>query len=164
MHRKLTTAQIEQTCRALAARNPHLSGRALRAELRERFGAVGRADRVFAIWRAVTGERPRSTGALHDPALMASAHLVEERAQAAEERANLAEERERAHQDHWASEIHALREQLRRVRQPASESGFVHQRYHEALMKIAQLERQIASLQGRLRAAGLSLVEPDTQT
>ena len=44
-------------CRDVLAREKTPSGRLLRRALRERYGAVGRTDRVYSIWRRLTWVR-----------------------------------------------------------------------------------------------------------
>src|ERR1035438_2078720 len=56
MNRKLTDRQITAVCRELLARDPATSGRAVRAELKNRFDSPGKTDRVFAVWRTVRGD------------------------------------------------------------------------------------------------------------
>ena len=114
MSRQLTEHRIRTTCRDLIANHGRVSGRALRRELRVRFGAVGKTARVFQIWREESVAKP--------PAPEIPVHMakVQQRLQVAEAamvenqaRAERAEFREQAHQEHWAMEIDRLREQLR---------------------------------------------------
>ena len=124
MNLKLTDQDIEQTWRALIARQPRVSGRQLRQALKAQFGTMGRTDRVFAIWRQLKEQHQRST---RDPPTAVERRLADaERAaaearaaqQAAERRAELAEERERVHQERWANEIYELRAQVQRLTHP----------------------------------------------
>lgn len=124
MHRRLTEPQIRATCRELVAANANLTGRQLRRELKRRFGAVGKTERVFALWREETAVLRRATAAADLPTDIAE---LQRRLKAAEEtaaenlkRAELAEYRERAHQDHWAIQIDQLKQQLQ---SQAQESG-----------------------------------------
>ena len=55
MNRRLAEELIRSTCRELIAKHGSVSGRGLRAELRRRFGAVGKTERVFRIWREELG-------------------------------------------------------------------------------------------------------------
>src|ERR1700728_2056215 len=103
MNRRLSESRIRGTCRELLAKTGHVSGRSLCAELRARFGAVGKTERVFAIWReemSAKAERdaPKVT------AIPADVVELERRLKAAEaaaaesrKRAELAEYREQAH-------------------------------------------------------------------
>ena len=51
VNHRLPEARIRSTCRELLATHGSVSGRRLREELRRRFGAVGKTERVFRIWR-----------------------------------------------------------------------------------------------------------------
>lgn len=116
MNRRLSEPQIRATCRELIVRNPDLTGRQLRRELKDRFGAVGKTERVFAVWREESAARQRATAAAELPTNIAElqARLRAAEAEAAEnlKRAELAEYRERAHQDHWALQIDQLKQKL----------------------------------------------------
>ena len=116
MNRRLSDVQIRSTCHALLARDANLTGRQLRRELKNRFGAVGKTNRVFAIWREEISalERARATAGLPTEVTELQRRVQLAEAAAAEnlKRAELAEYRERAHQDHWALEIDKLKQQL----------------------------------------------------
>jgi hypothetical protein len=51
VNQRLSEERIRSTCRELIVRHGSVSGRRLREELRRRFGAVGKTERVFRIWR-----------------------------------------------------------------------------------------------------------------
>ena len=51
VNHRLPEERIRSTCRELVAKHGSVSGRRLREELRRRFGAVGKTERVFRIWR-----------------------------------------------------------------------------------------------------------------
>jgi len=116
MNRRLSDANIRATCRELLVAQKPVSGRRLRRVLRERFGAVGKTQRVFQIWREESS--PPATQA---PArVSADVAELQSRVAAAERtaaetlaRAERAEYREQAHQDKWATEIDRLRQQVR---------------------------------------------------
>ncbi len=55
MNHRLSEERIRSTCRELVATLGSVSGRRLRTELRRRFGAVGKTERVFRIWREELG-------------------------------------------------------------------------------------------------------------
>jgi hypothetical protein len=115
-----------------------VSGRSLRRELRERFGAVGKTARVFQIWReeafpqAQARVPPVTTPAATEAATCtasASSNLPADIADlqrrlatsdlaAAEHlaRAERAEYREQAHQEKWAVEIDRLRQELKMLK------------------------------------------------
>jgi hypothetical protein len=142
MNQRLTEHLIRATCRELKRSGAPVSGRALRRELRERFGHAGRTARVFAIWRDETAAQlgPGVSNALNDTADL-QRRLAAAEAEAAENlaRAERAEYREMAHQDHWALEIDRLREQLRE--QPA------------LVAQVRALETQVLRLTAELQAA-----------
>jgi hypothetical protein len=121
MNRRLTELQIRTTCRELIARDATLTGRQLRRELKIRFRAVGKTERVFQVWRE---ETQKAQLALAVSALPADVAELQRRVRIAEaaaaenlKRAELAEYRERAHQDHWAMEIDRLKQQLESQRE-----------------------------------------------
>ena len=117
MNYRLSEARIRATCRELLADHSRISGRALGAELRRRFGAVGKTERVFAIWREETSAKATRAAAAGVPVDVAELRqrLAAAEAAAAENlaRAERAEYREQAHQDKWAMEVDGLRTQLR---------------------------------------------------
>jgi len=115
MNRKLTEADIRATWDALTRRQGRATGRQVRAALRTQFGVAGSTSRVFALcrqWNAEAAEARSSEPALHARIRELEAELAKAQAAkaAALERALLAEEREIRHQDHWANEIHELRQ------------------------------------------------------
>jgi hypothetical protein len=121
MNHRLSELRIRATCRELLAKHGSVSGRRLREELRRRFGAVGKTERVFQIWREEISAREKQRSAL-SPANGDSADL-ERRLAVAESaaaenlaRAERAELREQAHQDKWAVEIDRLRQELKAAR------------------------------------------------
>ena len=120
MNRRLTDHQIRITCRDLL--NQHgatLTGRQLRRTLRQRYGAVGKTERVFGIWRelarAEVDSRPTDVAELHRRLDAATASAAQ-----AMKRAELSEFRARADQDRWAGQIDDLRQQLQT--QPATQA------------------------------------------
>lgn len=139
MNRRLSEERIRVTCRELLAKHESVSGRRLRAELRQRFGAIGKTERVFAIWRdemraaaeatGPTAMRGTITTPVAAPAALPATGMpmeiaeLQRRLAAAEgaaaenlARAERAEYREQAHQDKWAMEIDRLRQALKEVR------------------------------------------------
>lgn len=120
MNRRLSERQIRATCRELLGRKTRLSGRALCGELRTRFGAVGKTERVFAIWREEMTAKAEMEAPANVPAIPADMVELERRVKVAEaaaaenlRRAELAEYREQAHQERWALEVDRLRQRLR---------------------------------------------------
>jgi hypothetical protein len=119
MNRRLSEARIRATCRELLTVHGRVSGRTLSAELRTRFGAVGKTERVFAIWREEVSAQAVRDAPAKVAAVPADVVDLERRLKAAEaaaaenlKRAQLAEYREQAHQEHWALEVDRLRQQL----------------------------------------------------
>jgi hypothetical protein len=143
MNSRLSEIQIRGTCRELIARGQNPSGRALRRELSDRFGAVGNTARVFQIWR----EEARATNSVPpSPTLPTDLVELQRRLKLAEEsaaenlaRAERAEYREQAHQDHWAMEIDRLRQEA--------------QARPDYLAQIRSLHEQNRKLTGELLAA-----------
>jgi hypothetical protein len=125
MNRRLSESGIRGTCRELLGKKGgvsgrRVSGRALCAELRTRFGAVGKTERVFAIWReelTAKAERdvPPKVSAVPADVAELERRLKGAEAAAAEnlKRAELAEYREQAHQERWGMEVDRLRQRLR---------------------------------------------------
>jgi hypothetical protein len=124
MNRRLTDFQIRSTCRALLKNRTTISGRQLRRELHDRFGAVGKTERVFQIWREAMAERTRDAmiGALPTDVAELQRRLTQAETEAAAnlKRAELAEYREQAHQDHWALKLDELRRELEAARRENS--------------------------------------------
>lgn len=120
MNRRLSDFQIRSTCRALLKISATISGRQLRRELLERFGAVGKTERVFQIWREAMADRTRAAviGALPTDVAELQRRLTQAESEAAAnlKRAELAEYREQAHQDHWALKLDELRRELEEAR------------------------------------------------
>ncbi len=117
MNLQLSETRIRSTCRELLARNGRISGRGLCAELKRRFGAVGKTERVFAIWRqeVSAASLPVEVRELKRRVAAAEAAAAQNLA-----RAELAEYREQAHQDKWALEVDRLRQELSALKGPDS--------------------------------------------
>jgi hypothetical protein len=113
VNHRLSEQRIRSTCRELIAKHGGVSGRRLREELRQRYGAVGKTERVFAIWR----EEVVAPAVPADHAKV-QARLAAAQAEAAEylARAQSAEFREQANQDKWAMEVYRLRMELKAAR------------------------------------------------
>lgn len=123
MNRRLSDHHIRTTCRDLLDQyGPALTGRQLRRTLRQRYGAVGKTERVFGIWRelartvrAPLDSQPADVAEMQrrlDAATAATAQAID--------RAELLEFRARADQDRWAGQIDDLRQQLQA--QPATQA------------------------------------------
>jgi DNA repair exonuclease SbcCD ATPase subunit len=152
MNRKLTDRQIATVCRELLAKDPATSGRALRAELKLRFEAPGKTDRVFAVWRTLRAKAREGTAPDSAVAAALKRQVAELEArvreadltrEAAEQRALLSEAREIAHQDRWAHEIHTLRAEVRRL------TGEGDRRV-ELEERVLDLSRELARVRARL--------------
>jgi hypothetical protein len=121
VNRRLSEFQIRTTCREMITRVPNLSGRQLRRELKDRFGAVGKTAMVFDLWREETQKTQIAIAAATLPTdiaeLQRRLRIAEATAAENLKRAELAEYRERAHQDHWAVEIDRLKQQLESQRE-----------------------------------------------
>jgi hypothetical protein len=117
VNRKLTDQQIASTFEALRRTGVAVSGRSLRAALRQQFGAAGKTDRVFALCRALQAPGGDEISELRRRLEeaergRAAAELARDQAL---ERAVRAEAREMAHQDRWANEIYTLRQRVRQL-------------------------------------------------
>jgi hypothetical protein len=147
MNRRLADHRIRSTCRELLASGARLTGRRLRRELRERYGAVGQTARVFQIWREESAAS-QAPAVPPDVAQMAERlHAAETAAAENKARAERAELREEAHQTRWAMEIDGLRQQLRAQPQYAAE--------------IRRLQDQVMRLTVELHAARRQLAQPE---
>jgi hypothetical protein len=113
MNRRLSEPRIRAICRELLRSEGKVSGRRLCQELRRRFGAVGKTERVFAIWREEVAAKavPVDVADLKQRLAAADAAAAENLA-----RAERAEYREQAHQDKWAMEVDRLRQEIRAMR------------------------------------------------
>jgi hypothetical protein len=118
MNRRLSEPHIRATCRELLAKKGQVSGRGLCAELRKRFGAVGKTTRVFQIWREETLAKGSALASADADVAELKRRLAAAETVAVENlaRAERAEYREQAHQDKWALEIDRLRQELKAAR------------------------------------------------
>jgi hypothetical protein len=120
MNQKLTDQQIGQTVEAMRCAGQKITGRALRAALRERYGVVGKTDRLASACRGIRQPLPDASIITELKQQLQDAEsgryaAVEERDRALA-RAERAEARETAHQDRWATEIHSLRESVEQLK------------------------------------------------
>ena len=107
----------EQVCaviRELREAGARVSGARVRRELTRRFGCRGGVDRIYRLLRESTAAKPAEGGEVAARLRAAEAAVAAAQAErdAALERAALAEHREEAHQQKWAREIDALRQEL----------------------------------------------------
>lgn len=126
VNRRLTETQLRATCRELIGSQRTVSGRALCAALRARFGAVGKTTRVFAIWREelakVAAVPPGAQGAQEIAELRRRLAAAETAAAENLARAQRAEFREEKHQETWAMEVDRLRMELQAARPPVKKT------------------------------------------
>jgi hypothetical protein len=118
MNHRLSELRIRATCRELLSKHGSVSGRRLREELRRRFGAVGKTERMFQIWREETSAREKASSPVNADSADLERRLAVAESAATENlaRAERAEYREQAHQDKWAVEIDRLRQELKAAR------------------------------------------------
>jgi predicted RNase H-like nuclease (RuvC/YqgF family) len=138
---------IRDTCRELMAAGGRVSGRALRRALRERYGAAGKTDRVFQVWREETeskseAARPRLPTDIAE--LQRRLIVAEEAAKENLARAERAELREQAHQDRWAMEVDRLRQEVRAQPRYAAEIRALQERVFRLTVEL-HAERQLIS-------------------
>jgi hypothetical protein len=148
MNRKLTDAQITRTFELLRDAGQSVSGRALRAALRQQYGAAGKTGRVFALCRKLRDPvlpEPELIAQLRGQMVAAEqdrAGAQDERNRAVE-RAERSEAREILHQDRWANEIHALRESVEQLKAERTQ----RQRLEDHVLR---LQRELQTLRQRL--------------
>jgi hypothetical protein len=148
MNRKLSDQQIRATYDSLSRDRASVSGRALRAALRARFGAAGKTDRVYTICRSL---REPSVAEPADIAVLRreleAAEQGRAEAQAACDqalaRAERSEARELAHQDRWANQIFELRQQVESLKGEGARRRYLEE-------QVARLTREVQVL--RLRS------------
>jgi hypothetical protein len=152
---RLSDFEIRSTCLEIISASGTCSGRALRRTLRERFGASGRTDRVFRIWRELIAEQGMQVGEgreLTPRMWIERLATVERRAEAAEIRAALAEHREQVHQDKWASEILALRQRVADL-EAVGADGVSRQAHQQLQSAYLAARRRLAHFEQLLPAA-----------
>jgi len=143
MNQLLTDRAIRLTCRELLKQNTRITGRQLRRELKDRFDASGKTERVFKIWReelAAKEEEGRAPSLPPDTAeFLRRLQEAETAAMDNRLRAERAELREQAHQDRWAAEVDQLRQAVKNQPKYAAE--------------IRSLQEQVLRLTVELHAA-----------
>jgi hypothetical protein len=148
MNRRLLDRHIRGTCRELLAADGRVTGRALRRTLRERFGAAGKTERVFQIWReetAVKAEAARTQLPTDITELQRRLQAAEELAAETQARAERAELREQAHQDRWALEIDRLRQELRAQPKYAAENRALQEQVLRLTVELHAARQLLAS-------------------
>jgi hypothetical protein len=151
MNRKLSDEQITTTFEALRTAGQNISVRAVRAALRERFGAAGKSERVFALCRALRQpavREPELIEHLRCALLQAeqSRTVAQQERDQALDRAQRSEARELAHQDRWANEIHLLRENVVQLKGERTRRQVLEE-------TVLRLQRELQELQLRLAQA-----------
>jgi hypothetical protein len=169
MHPTVVTDQeIEDVYRQLACHGP-VTGRALRAAVKSRFlgtgrPRVGKTERIYAVWRRLSGTPRRAVG--HELQLLqdatARAHAAEADARAlsaraataladaearigaAEARAQRAEEVEQSQALFWARRVDEARQQLRQLSIDHREIGRLQTQNLELRREIARLQLELA--------------------
>lgn len=151
MNRRLSDEQLTHACGELLRREPAATVRQLRADLRARFGAVGKSTRLLATWQSL--QPPVSTGADALVWEQRCRELERERAHlcalmaSLEQRTVRSEAREVAQQDHWANQIHALREELEALRAQRGQRRGLDQVVEELRRERQRLMNRVAELE-----------------
>jgi hypothetical protein len=148
MTRKLSDEQIACAAARLERDGVRVTGRALRAMLRREYGVSGKTERLFAAcrqWKAAPNDASGPVGQLQRELLEAQegrgvALAMRDQALA---RAERAEARELAHQDRWATEIHALRESVEQLKGERLRRQSLEE-------QIVRLQRELQALRRRL--------------
>ena len=137
---RLSAVQIEDTCRALLARQRRVTVRQVMAALRTAYGISGRTERIARLLRAVERTVPRAS------TQSAAVEALREQLQRAEQRAARAEAREQAHQDYWAARYAEKIAALERRQRVVSSAGpaITHEQYLNLHRRIAELSRRLA--------------------
>ena len=134
--RLLTDEMIQLAIRDLSD-GGRVTGVAVRALLKTRYGARGSVQRIYRLLEQGGQPAPvvaRETPPTADPRL----------SPAAEDRIRLAEERERVHQERWARETDALRGRLAEAERAGREAA-------ELRLRVAELRRALAVAHARIR-------------
>lgn len=140
MHRKLTADQIRDVCKGMLLRSNHPSVNSVVAELRQRYGASGRRERVAEILRGLIGQQEPRQYAVESSDLASLRQQLFE----AQQRAARAEELERRHQDFWAARYQEKLAELQyRVVAPSS-TGVSSEQYLRLYQRAAELASRLA--------------------
>lgn len=148
MNRKLTDAQISAAFDSMRATGGSVSVRALRAALRQQYGAAGKTSRVYEVCRRL--RVPSVSGQPQIEDLRRQLLLAEQAASQAQRtrdealcRAERSEARELAHQDRWADEIHTLRESVDQLKGERTRRQALEE-------QVLRLQRELQALRRRL--------------
>jgi hypothetical protein len=148
MNTRLLDHDIRRTCRDLMAAGGRVTGRSLRRALRDRYGAAGKTERVFRIWRQETAiiAPPAQSPLPIDVAELQRRLVASEQAAAKQlARAELAELREQAHQDKWFMEIDRLRQEARAQPKYAAENRVLQEQVLRLRVELHAMKRLLAS-------------------
>jgi hypothetical protein len=141
MNRKLTDAQISAAFDSLRSAGQNVSVRALRAALRERYGAAGKTARIYEVCRTLRLPPVPEQPLMED--LRRQLLLAEQGMSEAIGRAERSEARELAHQDRWAAEIHTLREAVEQLKGERTRRQALEE-------QVLRLQRELQALRRRL--------------
>jgi hypothetical protein len=147
---RLPDATILALIEELRAQHAVLTGTRLRNELQARHGTPCGVSRLYRLLHQAT-QPPPARPPTPPPDLPADVAELQAQLAAALERARLAEHREEAHQDRWAGEIHALREQVRGQHDAAHRLRVLEQDVLDRSRELASAHLRIADLEARLR-------------
>ena len=139
-------SHIRSTCCELLAAGGRVSGRTLRKTLLQRYGASGKTDRIFRIWREeITrhSELTRPQPPADIAQLQGRLAAAEQRAAESIARAERAEVREMAHQDRWAMEVDQLRQEVRNQPRYAAEIRDLQERVLRLTIELHAARRVI---------------------
>jgi hypothetical protein len=139
MHRKLTTDQVREVCEEMLLQTETPSVRTVMAELRQRYGACGRTERVASVLRSLT-EKRELRSRVSESSDLAS---LRQKLLDAEERAARAEYRELRHQDLWARRYQEKVAELQHRVATSKSTGVSSEQY-------LRLYRRAVELAGRL--------------
>lgn len=145
---RLPDTAILELIEELRGQHAVLTGTRVRGELRRRHGTPCGVARVYRLLRAAT-----TPAALPSPppAIAAGTSDPHVELAAALERARLAEYREEHHQARWAGEIHALREQVRTLRDATHRLALLEREVQDRSRLLAAAYKRIADLESELR-------------
>ncbi len=148
----ISDQEVLGTIAELQGRSAALTGTALRAELRRRFGKAGGVRRVYRLMRLAPAVPANPVSRVFGPMPNepSDAEALRHELHLALERAELAEHREEHHQARWAREIHELREQVRALGDASRRLRVIEADLQDRSRELAAAYRRIADLEGRL--------------
>ena len=152
MNRLLSEHSIRAVCVELQSAGSPVTGRQLRRALKERYGAVGKTERVFRIWREVIAARVVPKPApVAEPAPEGWKEELDALAATAEQyrlRAERAEYREEAHQNKWAMEVDQLRQAVSSQPRWAAEIRSLQEQVLRLTVELHATRRVLANARG----------------